>query len=175
MNGRGDVDPRPWFVLAVTGHEQAVEPGPWMWRGLDPNLAFAAPGARALVNYLDAVLWHKKATHRVSVHCRGADTGVDHLVRVYATARYGSFLLVNPQRDLFGPDADYRRDLELVLRAHALVWYGPREPGPDPVTIAAALGIPYRVVPGTAVGGDVRDDDEPQEEIAWPTSSGRSR
>lgn len=47
--------------------------------------------------------------------------------------------------------------MELVFHAHALVWFGPREErddGPDPVTLAALLGIPYRVcdlgsLPGT--------------------------
>jgi hypothetical protein len=135
-------DRRPWFTLYVTGRADLIPAGPWVYSPFTDRI-LERDHARPLIRYLDDVLWKKKGTHRVAVYCRADDTGVDHLVRAYAKVRFGMYHLATVERD---------RDLRQLASSHALVWYGPREnPSetgrPDPVTIAAALGIEYRVVP----------------------------
>jgi hypothetical protein len=106
------------------------------------------PGVHLLRSYLDGVLYRRREKGRVFVLVRGGSAGVDHAVRSYCEARALGYMPVDECRHTWGADAPFRRDLELVFRAHALVWFGPREEredGPDPVTIAALLGIPYRV------------------------------
>lgn len=143
-------DGRPWFAVFVTGRADLIPAGVWTASPLIEHHV-RRPDAYPLVKYLDAALWRKRQTHRVALYCRSEDTGVDQVVRAYAKLRLGRYQLATPERDVFGAQARFRRDLATVARCNALVWYGPREDpaehGPDPVTIAAALGIEYRVVP----------------------------
>ncbi len=136
--------PPPYFFVAVTGHRAAIPGGYWTSSPIE-RMDLSRPGVHLLRSYLDGVLYRRREKGRVSVLCRGGSAGVDHAVRSYCEARHLSCMPVDEMRQTWGADAPFRRDLELVFRAHALVWFGQREDGPDPVTIAAALGIPYRV------------------------------
>lgn len=137
--------PAPTFYVAVTGHASAIPGGYWTVSPIQ-RMDCARPGVHLLRSYLDGVLYRRRDKGRVVVLVRGGPAGVDHAVRSYTEARGCGYLVVDEQRDEWGADAPFRRDLALLARAHALVWFGDREPGPDPVTIAAVLGIPYRVV-----------------------------
>lgn len=138
-------DVRPWFAVAVTGHAGAIANGLWTASVLG-RASFEQVGALVVRGYLDGVLYRKRETHRVTVYCRDEDTGIDHLVRAYCESRRISCLPALSSRDVWGDAAGFRRDIEMLARCAALVWFGPREPGPDPVTLAACLGIEYRVV-----------------------------
>lgn len=138
--------PPPVFVVAVTGHRDAIPGGYWTSSPLEwDNLA--RPGVHLLRSYLDGVLCRRRDGGRVHVLCRGGPAGVDHAVRSYCAARGLPYFPLDTDRAEWGADAPLRRDLSMLARAHALVWFGDREDGPDPVTVAALLGIPYRVVP----------------------------
>lgn len=140
-------DRRPAFAVYVTGHPGAIAAGPWAYSPLGRR-ALAHPGAPELRNYLDAVLWRRRDAHRVHVYCRGGRglaCGVDETVRAYCALRDIPCLPLGCEGDTWGPEAEYRRDLHALALSHALVWFGRRHPR-DPVTLAALLGVPYRVV-----------------------------
>lgn len=148
-------DQRPWFTVAITGHREAAPDGPWTWSPIS-RASFSHSVAAEIRSYLDAVLYRRRESHRLLVYFRDGPAGIDHLIRAYCELREISCLPAVMQRDIWADEASYRRDLEMIGRCHALVWFGPREGpdrhGPDLVTLAAALGIPYRVVPiGNAV------------------------
>ena len=146
--------PPPVFVVAVTGHPRAIPGGYWTASPLE-RTDVGRPGVHLLRSYLDGVLCRRRDGGRVHVLCRGGPAGVDHAVRAYCAARGLPHFPVDLDRAEWGAGAPLRRDLAMLARAHALVWFGDREDGPDPVTVAALLGIPYRVVP-------VREPDPPR-------------
>lgn len=147
-------DSRPWFCVAVTGHPDAVPDDGWSASPL--ARAALAPAAGGPVRaYLDAVLRYRRASHRLLVLCRDEGAGIDELVRAYCELRGLRCLPVAGGRDLWGERAPLHRDLDLLARAHAVVWFGPRErDGPDLVTLAVWFGTPCRVVPLPDLAGD---------------------
>lgn len=138
-------DRRPWFTVAVTGHADTIPGGTWTGSVLG-RTSLTRPGVHEVRSYLDAVLYRRRESHRLSVCCRDTEAGIDHVVREYCAERKISCLPVFAERDLWGDAAGWRRDLEMLARSAALVWFGLREGGPDPVTLAMWLGINYRVV-----------------------------
>lgn len=148
-------DRRPAFVLYITGHPDAIASGAWAYSPLGRR-AFTHPGACELRRYLDDVLWQRRESNRVHVYCRcgrGRSSGVDDTVRAYCELRDIPCLPLGCEGDTWGAEAEFRRDLEALARSHALVWFGPRHPR-DPVTLAALLGVAYRVVALADLGGD---------------------
>lgn len=150
MHGAGPFsDRRSPFVVFVTGHRDAVPGGRWQHSVLE-RASLDVPGAPRLYSYLDAVLYRRRDAHRLSVHCRGGrphEAGIDALVRAYCESRGIPCLPEHTHPDAFGAEAKYRRDLATVAAAHAVVWFGGRESGCDPVALAELLDVPVRVVP----------------------------
>jgi hypothetical protein len=144
----------PSFCVAVTGHRSAIPGGYWTANPIQ-RMDISRPGVHLLRSYLDGVLYRRRDVGRVQVLCRGGPAGVDHAVRSYCEARALPCFPVDQMRDLWADDAPVRRDLAMIARAHALVWFGPREEGPDPVTLAAVLGIPYRVCDLNVTGDQI--------------------
>lgn len=140
------IAPPPTFYVAVTGHKSVIPGGYWTCNPIE-RMSLARPGVHLLRSYLDGVLYRRRDAGLVQVLCRGGGAGVDHAVRSYCEARALPCLPIDEQRAAWGAAAGLRRDLDLLARSHALVWFGPREDrdGPDLVTLAALLGIPYRV------------------------------
>jgi hypothetical protein len=149
-------DTRPWFVVYVAGRADLIPLGPWAYSAFTERVLIR-PEAVPLVVYLDDALRHKRGTHQVLIYCRAEMNGVNAIVRAYAAARFGRCLLATCEPALFGDQAAFRRDVCQLARSHALVWYGPREDR-DPVTLAALLGVPYRVV--AAPRGRTEDEEE---------------
>lgn len=148
-------DQRPWFNVFVTGHPKCVPLGPWAYTPTGRR-ALTHPGAVEVRTYLDGVLWQRREAHRVLVWVRGARSllaGIDETVRCYCEVRGISCLPLAPEPDTWSDAAGFRRDLEAVCKSHAVVWFGPRHER-DPVTLAALLGIPYRVVRLPDLGRD---------------------
>jgi hypothetical protein len=145
------MDQRPAFAVYVTGHPNVIPSGAWAYSPLGRR-EFMHPGAVELRSYLDAVLWQRRGSNRVHVYCRagrGLSAGVDDTVRAYCELRDIPCLPIGLERDTWGDEAEFRRDLELVAKSHALVWFGRREQHadrPDVVTLAIMLGVNHRVV-----------------------------
>lgn len=153
-------DRRPPFWVFVTGHPDAIPSGYWQ-HSPSGRQSLDVPGVAELRSYLDAVLYRRRDRHRLAVLCRGGrpcEAGVDAAVRAYCEARGIACLVQFAEPDLYGPEAEYRRDLDAVARAHAVVWFGPRVER-DPVTLAAFLGVPCRVAPVRAPALALEEED----------------
>lgn len=138
-------DERPVYALTVTGHATAIASGLWMCRA-DPNWARDVPGVNRVWECIDAVLCRRLGSHRIAIYGRSDPTGIDSAVRAYATVRGVMYFPLNPQRDVWRERSAFRRDLELVGRTHAVLWFGEEESDGDPARIAMILGIPVQVV-----------------------------
>lgn len=143
-------DRRPVFAVTVAGHPAAL-PYSWRQHGPDPLATVSDAGAWPLARYLDDALVRRAATHRVLIYARAEWSGVNLAARAYAALRGHLFSPESPAAFDFGAEARWRRDLWMVARSNAVVWVGeregPTEHGPDLVTFAALLGVPYRLVP----------------------------
>lgn len=165
-------DRRQWWPVFVTGHPAAIAAGPWMHSVIGRE-SFERPGAAEVRAYLDAVLYVRRETCRVHVYCRGTrgrDAGIDATVRAYCAARGLPCLPVFGDPETHGTEADYRRDLELIARCRAVVWFGPTC-ALCPATLAVILGVPCRTVPLFEEVHRVQDEAGPQEEVEAPAEA----
>ena len=138
-------DERPWFAITATGHPAVIPLGPWAYRG-DPRYAREAAGAGRVWDDIDLALSRRVASCRLMIYCRDEPTGIDQVVRAYAAVRGVSCLPVAQMRDQWGDDAPFRRDLDMVNRSHAVLWFGEEQNDGDPARIAQLLGIKVRIV-----------------------------
>lgn len=142
-------DARPWFALAATGHPDVLPGGSWVYRA-SPELVADVPGVWRVWGCLDAALQKRWAGHRIALYGRagrsGLTTGIDVAVHHYAIDHGLPYIPLSPTPDVWRESAVFRRDLELVGRSHALLWFGGEESDGDPLALCRLLGLPHQAI-----------------------------
>lgn len=141
----GGTDPRPHFALAVTGHRDLIPTGLWMTKAI-PSMVADVPGVAQVWRAIGAALARKTGVYQISIFTRWPESGVDSAARFYAEMHHLPVFPLNVARDHWRENAVLRRDLELVGRSHALLWFGGEESDGDPLCLCRMLGLPHRVV-----------------------------
>lgn len=139
-------DGRPWWPVAVAGPRDLIPHGMWAHNpAADP---FLQPRAADVRRHLDDLLWKKRASHRVCVYYPGDDCGLRYVIEAYCAGRKVARQPMFEERDVWGAQAPFRRDLLTIARVAAVVWFGPLAGAEwDLVSLAIWHNVPYRVVP----------------------------
>lgn len=142
-------DTRPIFSLAASGHPKLIPGGLWTCNP-DPHAALSIPGVAAVWRSLDSVLTKRIGSHRVTIYGRGNNgqtVGIDAAIRCFAESRKLGYLPLVQMADVWPERVLFRRDLEMVGRSHAVIWFGEQEEKDDgPAMLAQVLAIPLRIV-----------------------------